>query len=805
MGEGQFRSAVLVLGLIALSSRTAAAQDHPLRLEGQATIVGRSSLTEAWGTVQVTVANPAATGREARVSMFFTDQPDVHYSRDLWVPARARITTWLPVGPAPPHSAQLRRPVRYQLHERVDGEWRPVSSPETDRLNPPFASYRQREPTTALYEDDVADDAQALLLARLFRHARGLSEDVSIITDRHLPPTPEAFDGIDQFVLASNRLAVDPVGRQTLRHWVLHGGTLWVLLDRVDPDVVAPILGEALRFQVVDRTSLTALRLRRIGDDPAQAESRTFEQPVEMVRVLLSGSEKVLYDANGWPAAFSQTVGRGRVVFTTLGGSGWHRPRGPRDQPSRFENAPDLPIPLGAFDGLAGQLYPEPQSGALRPDELAPLLTAEIGYEIVGQRTAAAILIGFVAALLGLGVLLRRSRSPERIGLVGPVIALVAAGVFVVAGVKSRQAVPPTAGAAAIVEVAPETGEAAVRGLFAVYSPESGELRLGTERGGDVELDATGLEAHSRRRVQTDLDAWHWENVAYPAGVRVGPFRSTIRTSASAVAKFGSGGVEGKLTIGNFRNPTDAVLLTRAGIAVAIKLNDDGSFRANSDDAMPAGQYLSGAILSDRQQRREAVYRRLLAPPGPPHYEGRDLLFVWADAEELPFLVGGAERKIGSYLLVVPVEFGRSSDGTVTIPSAFLSCAEITDGRAHRPTLERTTPLRMKLRFQLPPSALPLTIEKATFTVRMQAPERKVSLSASGGSVLREELAPSGLIRVEITDPQHLRPDAAGGLSVELNIGPRLGSDGREVKAKRDDPDAKWQIESLGLEVVGRK
>lgn len=800
MGKWQLHS---LLVLVTITVPTAVAQDRPLRLEGQAAIVGRGSLTEAWGVVQVMVANPAAREREARVAMFFTDHPDVHYSRDLCVPAHSRVTTWLPVGPAPPHSSPFHRPVSYKLFERIDGEWRPVVSPETDRLNPPFASYRKREPSTALY-DDVEADPSALLLTRLFRHARGLSEDVAIIRDRHLPPTPEAFDGIDQFVLASNRLAADPVGRQALRHWVLHGGTLWVLLDRVDPDVVAPILGDGQRFQVVDRTSLTALRLRWVSDDPDQAETRTFEQPVEMVRVLLSGSEKVLYDANGWPAAFSQTVGRGRVVFTTLGGPGWSRPRVPRDPPSRFENVPDLPIPLGAFDGLAGHLYPEPQTGALRSDELAPLLTAEIGYEIVSQRTAAAILIGFVLALLVLGLVLRRSRSPERVGLLGPVIALAAAGVFVAVGVKSRQAVPPTAGAAAIVEVAPETGEAAVRGLFAVYSPESGELRLGTDQGGDVELDPTGLEGQSRRRVQTDLDAWHWENVAYPAGVRVGPFRSTIRTTASAKAKFGPGGVEGKLTLGSFRNPTDAVLMTRAGTGIAVQLQPDGSFRATSGDAMPAGQYLSGAILSDRQQRHEAIYRRLFAPPGPPHYQDRDLLLVWTEAEELPFHVGGAERKVGALLLVVPIDFGRPSDGTVTIPSAFVACTEITDGRSHRPALERSTPHRMKLRFQLPPSTQTLTVEKATVLVRMQAPERKVTLAVSG-TVLREEMAPSGVIRAEITDPQHLRPDATGGLFVELAIGPRLGADGREVKAKRDDPEVKWVIESLGLEIVGRK
>ena len=71
------------------------------------------------------------------------------------------------------------------------------------------------------------------------------------------PPLPEAFDGIDHLVLASNRLADDPVGVRAVRQWLMRGGRLWVLLDRVDPDVLAPLLGDALDFQVVDRVSLT--------------------------------------------------------------------------------------------------------------------------------------------------------------------------------------------------------------------------------------------------------------------------------------------------------------------------------------------------------------------------------------------------------------------------------------------------------------------------------------------------------------------------------------------------------------------
>ena len=251
---------------------------------------------------------------------------------------------------------------------------------------------------------------------------------------------------------------------------------------------------------------------------------------------------------------------------------------------------------------------------------------------MLGRRAAAAILIGFVLALLLLGVWLRRSRSPELIGLLGPAVAVVAAGIFIVAGLASRRSVPSTAAAASVVEFAPETGEAAARGLFAIYSPESGATELGTERGGEVELDESGLEGQTRRRIQTDIDAWHWENLSYPAGVRMGPFRSTIRARASAVGRFGPGGLEGRLDAGPFQDPTDAVVLTRSGLVLAPSLDSSRSFAVGSESSLPAGQYLAGAVLSDRQQRRQDVYRKLLARPRPTHLEGHDLLLVWTDA-----------------------------------------------------------------------------------------------------------------------------------------------------------------------------
>ncbi|HSQ55613.1 MAG TPA: hypothetical protein VLM40_07700, partial [Gemmata sp.] len=501
------------------TSAMAQPNSEPLRLDGLFPVGGRNTLTEAWGTLQFGIDNRGDDPRQARVVVFYPSQPDLHYTRDVWIPAHARVISWVSIGPAPELKSTVSREIAYQLFDRTGGGNREVHTRDPEHILTRAEPYRRRDPTTAVYldasvvetsdpnplDDPKSGDSESLRFVQVFRDTRNLSERVSIIQDRYLPPSPEAFDGIDQFVLAGNRLAADPAGMQALRHWVLHGGTLWVLLDRVNPEVVAPILGDGLRFQVVGRTGLTTVRVRRAKQDRDQAEKWDFDRPVDLVQVLLSGSEEVLFDANDWPAAFSQTLGRGRVIFTALGPRGWYQDRTPRDPPSHFEHVPDLPVPRWTLGFLSGYIFPEPEKEKVGPDALAPMLAAEVGYEVVGRRTATGILAAFLVGVLVLAILLRRSRWPEIIGLGAPAVAVAATAAFLIAGVNSRRAVPSTAAAVAMVSVSPDCREEQWHGLFAVYQPSSGVVEVGTDRGGQLDFDQSGLEGLTRRQ-DPDVD-----------------------------------------------------------------------------------------------------------------------------------------------------------------------------------------------------------------------------------------------------------------------------------------------------------
>ena len=165
---------------------------------------------------------------------FYPERPEVQFARDVFIPGRSSVYAWLSIGPAPNQKSTMRRDIRVLLYDRTDGRDRllPARGKELVDDRPQF--YFQREATTVVLLDqpDFAieanenriDDVEPVELARSLRDAAGLSERVGTIQVRFLPSEPEAYDGIDVLVLAGNRIASDPAGRQALRRWVQQGG-----------------------------------------------------------------------------------------------------------------------------------------------------------------------------------------------------------------------------------------------------------------------------------------------------------------------------------------------------------------------------------------------------------------------------------------------------------------------------------------------------------------------------------------------------------------------------------------------------
>jgi hypothetical protein len=796
------------------------------------------SLTEKWGTLELTLVNPNATDREARLLVFYSSQPRIQYGRDVWLPGNSILTTWMLIGPAPEEAGNFRsREMQALLYDRTDGQERIALRSGEERIRGPWLlPYTPSRTITSILMDlapptqgdDLssrlnAEGEEILQIVRLLRANSELTPHIGIVQDNFLLPSNDAFDGVHHFVLATPRLADDPPGLMALRHWLEQGGKVWVMLDLVGPDTVARLLGEDSGFQVVDRTSLTTVRVEGLnaGQTGEDVLTQELEQPVNFVRVLLSRKYTVLRTVNGWPALCTRTVGRGKLVMTTLGARGWFRPRTATDPQSPYSDFPELPFALPAMDPLTEELRPLTESSSGLRDVFEPLVRDEVGYSIIGVGTAGLIFGGFLVALLAIGMGLRNVGRAELLVWLGPMAAVVAAGIFLVLGTASRRSVPPTMAVAQLINVSPRAEEPPVRGLFAVYRPDPGLLPFRSAQGGLLDFDMTGLEGQIRQFVMTDLDAWHWEGLAAPAGVREGAFRYSAQTDkpVAAVARFGPKGIEGRLVAGPFRGLTDALIQSpirrlpsterRTGrtlgpssdltepVVLAVQFQADGTLSVG-DEPLAPGQYLSAPVLTDRQQRRQAVYRRLLTETKSRNRDDRSLLMAWAEPAEMPFEPG--IRTVGSALLAIPLDFDPTPPDTpVTVPRAFIPVRRMLQGANSRPTMEGQYEVNQHLRFQIPSSVLPMKVERARLFVKVNAPMRTFTVAGlrdDGPIPLLSRESPIDLITLDINQKNLLRLDEQGGLHFDITVSDRAKGD--------DENEISWRIEFLELEVVGR-
>jgi hypothetical protein len=775
----------------------------------------RTYLTESWGVLGFALANPTDADMEARVLTFYATDPGRQYGRDLWVPGKATLSSWSCFGP--PSGTPDRNVVelRTLLYDRAGGGEHLIRSPDGQPVHSDLVRFNRREPgTVVLFDTDLADGSQpppspadqaranaARDLVRVFRHQAQLSERVNAVTQRFLPPVVEGLDGVEHFVLGSDRLADDVPGRRALREWLVRGGTLWVMLDLVQEETVARLLGDVLDLHVVDRVSLTRIQVRNgpVNAHRAEVPAVELEDPVDFVRILAPG-QQILYTVDGWPAATLNEVGRGRVLVMTLGARGWMRERTARDPRPRFREFPQLPVALTPFEFVAAEIHPAAERPPFTADQLRESVTREISYSVVGRRAVLWVFGLLFVALSAAAVGLARKRWLEHLGWLGPALALGAAGAFVGLGQMSRGSIPPTVAVIQIADADPGVNEVHTSGYLAVYQPSTGTATVRAERGGAFDLDMSGLEGRAHRRVQADPERWHWENLELPGGIRTGPFRHTLQTAepVEVAGRFGPDGLEGRVASGPFADLEDALLTTPGRQTVAVRLQPDGSFRAGSEDELTGGQLMAGGLLTDRQRARQTLYEALLAEPRPRHVANRSLFLAWAKPIDLHFTLAADARTTGAALLVIPLQLERTPPGSrVTVPGAFVDCRRVTsDGRQLPVATESPLATTMGLRFRIPASVLPLTVERARLTLRLDAPGREVTVSVARGDVapLRRLASPLGTEMVEV-DPALIRPDADGIIVLNLWIG----------EASGDNPGRNpWRLHSAGLEVRGR-
>jgi hypothetical protein len=776
-----------------------------------------------WGIVAVRVSNPTDRDATILVSSSVKSFPYDRYARTYWVPANGIRHGWQHIffpNNLPENAATAN--IESTAADVTDGSESPLNTSSGKRRDDSLLPLTQGLPVTAVImnrlhrhadlDETVAEEAVDSCILRQFRDRR-----LARLDGNRLPPTATALDGLRHLVLYNDEIARDAAALTAVRRWLQDGGRLWIMVDRVRQSTVERLLGDAVPYQTVDRVSVTRVQLKtsdqdKWGDDD---KPRNYDRPVPLVRVLATGVD-VARTVDGWPASFMQRCGKGRILYTTLGMRAWLRPIA-KDERQRYKTDVRF-FPRDPLEKLTGKLFEYGRRSPLQPEQFDDYVTQQIGYEIVSRNLVIIVLGAFCVALLLTAVWLRRAKRLERMRWIGPGWAVAAATVLTGLGFRSRRSVPETVVVAQLVEAAPDSEEVIVNGKIAVYRQEGSKSTVGMDRGGVLPREFAERPGTARRMLWTDLDRWRWNGLDIPPGVQQTPFHfaANVGRPLRMTGRFGPDGLTGALDTGPFREPADAVVTTATGLAVGVRLHEDGTFVSGPDQSLQPGEFVSGGLLSDEQRRRQEFYRKLWQTKDNVPVVDRPTAFVWTKPIEMGFHVDGEQRRAGSALLSIPLRLTRTPPGTrVRIPAAFLPYRRVVDpegqtltgsyNNIQREWVERTGPSRTWLRVQMPAEVLPLVLIRATVTLHFDGPSRRLDVAGAVGKkvvVLATIKKPTGQIRVPITRADVLKLDPRGGLVLGLFVGE--GEQPKARKGQANQPGALWRLQYVFIDIEGQ-
>jgi hypothetical protein len=792
---------------------------------------------DQWSVVSINASNRSDSDTETSVSVFLEGDSRIQYTRDMWLPAHASRKTWLPIRPPAdiPYGQAALTATPLQV---IDSEGDAIlSRAEGEQLmSDTFLLLDSSEFHTGTIfgralpgQPDVTsrldDEAYETVVAVRMLHDG--ERKTSNFSDHFLPPYPEAYDALDQLVLCNERLAADSGGMAAIRSWIARGGRAWIMLDLVGMDTVHKLLGNATPCEIVDRVELTEFTIETpalvaVGTD--SFDSWLAEEPVEFVRVTIDSAE-VHSSIDGWPAAFSIPFGEGQVLITTLAARGW------RYQLDEFADPtePQHPTsgPTNALRHLAGEFNQSTLRHAAFNDELRPLLSEQLGYRIP-SRSIAALILGLNCAVIVIaGVWFSRREQLQRIAWVVPGATTLSALVLVMIGSANTSSIPATSSILRLANVSSETNEIHTETLAAFYSPETVALPLQVDLAGVVAPDMQDLVGVAKRAIWDDDGNARWEQIDVASGsVRFAQARESrvLEHPLGAQAVFGPQGLEGRIIgVGQVGTPTDAIIAAPPAPHSNSTITKTGAFEVGAKDLLSETEFLGGAMLSDEQQRRQTIYRQLLAPREGNIYPQRPTLFVWGDSHSFGLTTPELFRESGATLYAIPLNIGRTlPNQPFLVPSTFIrmrngrakqGASAMYNPRTGRWMKDATLPTQSFYQFVLPREVVPCKVRTAEITLKIHAPSRTIELIGSKGIqqvVVATRESPSGVLSFTIDDPELLELDPDGGLGFGVTVSPTEEQAAAIPNQPRDPeqlPDSlapsTWQIDYLRIQVVG--
>ncbi|MCA9070139.1 MAG: hypothetical protein KDA84_14500, partial [Planctomycetaceae bacterium] len=648
---------VFPLGLLSVPNLSA----QTLRLSPQPNQWDNQQIPlDSWGAISFGVRNSGDEGQDVFLTSFFEQHSDQQFGRQFWVPPHSIREGWYLVK-TPPTDGTKKEVENKALNFKLIRRHGSVETAETPEANTrsevkPIRCPKSPARTLLVVDPEDEDSASLVTAARTVTAKPG---DFRVSAIHPLPPVVAAYEGWTHIILASNRVLQDQASMEALRQWTVQGGRLWILLDKTGLDAALPFLTGEAGLSVVDRVGLNSFQL----DCPSKEflisrETRELEEPVEMVRTIAEGFDTI-YQVNGWDAAITTRTGKGFVLITTLGPTGWLKSTAENTNPNWRAMLSKTGYPTAECKILGEQFWAYQET--VPAPELAAVATQYVGYPVMSLTSIASALSLFCLSILVGGIFLWRAERLAWMAWFAPTVAIMGTLWIGVTSHQNRNTIPPTEATIQIVEADP-VGNIHIQGGTSVYSVADGDTNPQVTRGGQLEFVNPPV-GQAKRLVWTDYGKVYWENLNLNTGVHEFRFQThQVGSPSQAIFSFNEEGIIGRMTGHKWELPERGLIVSPNGQFAAPHFLADGQLVSTARDSLAPGRYSASSVIDDREQTRMDILEQLLGKDRPAPSEPR--LYFWTDPLETGFQTQKEGRKVGDAFVGLPILFERPPAGT---------------------------------------------------------------------------------------------------------------------------------------------
>lgn len=618
-----------------------------------------------------------------------------------------------------------------------------------------------------------------------------------------LPLNMADWESIDLLVVAEDKMLRDAAAVEAIKRFLFSGGRVWVMLDRLDCDLVRPLLGTDQVCELVDEVELSEFvaEVHNSALDLAESDRRvSLEQDAKMKRVLQIGGN-VMVSVNSWPAAIEMSVGYGHLYLTTLDSRAWIKLR--KEQQS-FD---DLYQSNYESQAWANAFALEVNAGRspLPMQEEVEYPLKYIGNPVVPRQWVAIALLGFCSVLALGGMWRCWAGDMSTLGFIAPLLALVASGGLLLASTWIRRDIPESVSRLQVVEFGGGGSFALAREQGAIFLDAANAMRLEGKSDGRAVAGET-MSSGIRRFEIEDFQKWSLTNPAWPPGTSRYRTQFVFGTQGMSVAAhFTAGGLHLEMPAGLPSPLEDPVLGFVRGDPLLCRPATDG-YDVDGSITVDAQRWIAGSIISDEQQRRLEIYSAYFRPDEKFQRPPR-MLYGWTELWDGPQWQKQLTQN-GFALVALPVELQRPATGDeVYVPHGLIQLrrklGELGNTSAFNDATgkwvkELSMGTEAQLEFVLPAEVVPIAVDAIDLELDIRAPQRTVTVSVvtpTGNVLLTRLESPSIPWQQRITDPALLAEAADGVWELVLQVSERSAG-GQNV--------ASWQVDHFHASLRGR-